>query len=81
MNNQITFSLCNLNLKMFRSNQTHPDAPAVTSHTHPRETPPWEAEEGLPGGGVSPDVSTHLAAEHEGDGAVGAGHLAVAQHG
>lgn len=27
------------------------------------------------------DVSTHLAAEHEGDGAVGAGHFAVAQHG
>lgn len=27
------------------------------------------------------DVSTHLAAKHEGDGAVGAGHFAVAQHG
>ena len=80
------FSSTRLQLRFLLSKQSNePVAVRVTSHTPPHvtsHTPPHVNCPSLsaPVGGAL-EVSTHLAAEHEGDGAVGAGHLAVAQHG
>ncbi|MEQ2266661.1 hypothetical protein XENORESO_014557 [Xenotaenia resolanae] len=60
-------------LKSLTLNQTPSD-----SHVSPRYTLALRL---LPSHPPQISSSTHLAAKHEGDGAVGAGHLAVAQHG